>query len=151
MYMERSLRTLAAIGALTTGMAYAQQPAPQKNYKDQAEYEIYNEVIKGFTANNFTKAIADLDTWKQKYPVSDYSGDREVLYMKSYMGAKQYGKAVDQAGELLSRGLDKVFSDPKEGPGQMLQILYNATAAVPAVVNPTTEELAIGDTRSRAN
>jgi len=144
MYVLRDLKITAAIAALATLTAFAQPLAPQKNYKE-GEYEIYNEVTKDFTGNNFTKAIADLDTWKQKCPVSDYSGDREVLYLKSYMGAKQYGKAVDQAGELLSKGLDTVFSNPKEGPGQMLQILYNATAAVPAVANPTSEELSIGD------
>ncbi|HEV3081984.1 MAG TPA: hypothetical protein VGY66_19545, partial [Gemmataceae bacterium] len=141
---------LAAMAVLVTGMAFAQPASPpQKNYKNQAEYQIYNEATKDFVGNNFTKAIADLNTWKQEYPVSDYSADREVLYVKSYMGAKQYGKAVDQAGELLAQGLDKAFSDPKEGPGQMLQILYNATAAVPAVANPTSEELAIGDKVAR--
>lgn len=150
MYIERGLRIMAAIAAFATGTAFAQPaPAPQKNYQNQGEYQIYDEVTKDFAGNNFTKAIADLDTWKQKYPVSDYSGDREVWYTKSYMGAKQYGKAVDQAGELLSKGLDSVFSNPKEGPGQMLQILYNATVAVPVVANPTAEELAIGDKAAR--
>jgi tetratricopeptide (TPR) repeat protein len=142
-------RGLCIVTVLVTGTAFGQQPAaPQKNYQNQGEYEIYNEVTKDFATNNFTKAIADLDTWQQKYPVSDYSGDREVLYTKSYMGAKQYGKAVDQAGELLSKGLDH-FSNPTEGPGQILQIFYNATVAVPAVANPTAEELAIGDKVAR--
>src|SRR5437773_2406101 len=137
---------MAAMAVLATGTAFAQTaPAPQKNYQNQGEYEIYNEVTKDFAANNFTKAIADLDTWKQKYPVSDYSADREVLYVKSYMGARQFGKAVDQAGDLLSKGLDKSFGDPKDGPGQMLQILYNATLAIPAMANPTAEQLIIGD------
>ncbi|HEV3199098.1 MAG TPA: hypothetical protein VGZ73_14395 [Bryobacteraceae bacterium] len=150
MFIERGFRILAALAALATATALAQQPpAPQKNYQNEGEYNIYNEVTKDFAANNFTKAISDLDTWKQKYPVSDYSGDREVLYVKSYMGAKQYGKAVDQVGDLLSTGLDKVFSNPKEGPGQMLQVLYNATVAVPAVANPTPEELATGDKVAR--
>ena len=91
MNVERALSRLAAMAVLATGTALAQQaPAPQKNYQNQGEYEIYNEVTKDFAGNNFTKAIADLDTWKQKYPVSDYSPDGEVLYVKSYMGAKQY-------------------------------------------------------------
>jgi tetratricopeptide (TPR) repeat protein len=150
MYFVRCSRIIAAMAVFTTGTAFAQQAAaPQKNYQNQGEYEIYNEVTKDYAGNNFTKAIADLDTWKEKYPVSDYGGDREVWYVKSYMAAKQYGKAVDQAGELLSKGLDSVFSNPKEGPGQMLQILWNATVAVPVVVNPTAEQLATGDKVAR--
>lgn len=144
--MYRSFRAFTAMAVLT-GLAYADQ-AGQKNYQP-GEYEIYNEVSKDFNGNNFTKALTGLDTWKQKCPVSDYSGDREVLYMKSYMGAKQWGKAVDQAGELLSKGLESVFANPKEGPGQMLQILYNATLAVPFVVNPTPDELAAGEKAAR--
>ncbi len=41
---------------------------PQKKVKDQGEFDIYNEVIKAIAANNFAKAVTDLDTWKQKYP-----------------------------------------------------------------------------------
>ena len=32
-------------------------------------------------AANPTKALADLETWKQKYPNSDFKDDREVYYI----------------------------------------------------------------------
>jgi len=144
------IRITAALAVFAAGLAFGQQTAaPQKNYQNQGEYEIYNEVTRDFAANNLTKAIADLETWKQKYPVSDYTDDRAVLYLKACMGARQFGKVLDEAGEMLPKGLDKVFSNPKEGPGQMLQILYNATVALPAVPNPTPEQLATGEKAAR--
>ncbi|HLK66839.1 MAG TPA: hypothetical protein VKU19_25575 [Bryobacteraceae bacterium] len=148
--MKSAWKVMAVVAVLSAETAMGQPAAaPQKNYKSQAEYEIYNEAAKDFGANNFAKAITDLDTWKQQFPESDYSGDREVLYIKSYMGAKQYGKALDEAADLFSKGLDKVFSNPKDGPGQMLQILYNATVAVPAVTNPTPAQLSAGSQAAR--
>jgi outer membrane protein assembly factor BamD (BamD/ComL family) len=47
-------------------------PPPRKKVKDQGEYDIYNDVTMDMLAKNFAKAITDLDTWKQKYPASDY-------------------------------------------------------------------------------
>ena len=53
-------------------MACAQS---QKNYKDRAEYDLYNETAKDFAANNFAKALADLDHWREKYPESEFKED----------------------------------------------------------------------------
>ncbi len=147
--MKRSW-TIAAATAVMAGMALGQQPAaPQKNYKDDGEFQVYTAVTKDFGAKDFAKALTDLDTWKQKYPQSDFAADREVFYVQSYMNTKQYGKLVDQATELMSKGLDQVFSDPKTAPGQILQILYNTTAAIPAVPNPTPAQLATGEKAAR--
>ena len=109
-----------------------------KTYKP-GEYDLYNEVIKDVGANNFTKAITDLDTWKTKIPDSDYRSDREVLCMRAYMGAKQWSKALDEASTVLPQ-MDALFGDPKDGPGQSLQILFNAAAAAPQVPDPSPEE-----------
>jgi len=144
------IAAVAALGAVVlTGTA--QQPAAQteKKYKDQGEYDIYNEVTKDVVANNFTKAITDLDAWKQKYPESDYKDDRTLLYISAYNGAKQFAKAVDTASELMNRNLDTVFSDPKTGPGNVVKVLFNATVAVQQVPNPTAEQLAVGEKAAR--
>jgi tetratricopeptide (TPR) repeat protein len=109
-----------------------------KTYKP-GEYDLFNEASKDLVANNFTKAITDLDAWKAKVPETDYAADRAVLYMKAYMGAKQWAKALDLTAEVLPH-MDTLFADPKEGPGQELQILFNAAAATPQVANPTPAE-----------
>ena len=152
-YMTLKTLTAAAVMAAvvltgTVHQAQAQgtaQPATKaKNYKDQGEYDIYNEVTKDVVANNFTKAVTDLDTWKSKYPESDYKDARAVLYVQAYNGAKQFAKAVDAAGELMSKDLDATFSDPKSGPQDVVRVLFTTCQAIVNVQNPTPEELATG-------
>ena len=118
-----------------------------KTYKP-GEYELYNEVTKDLVSNNFSKAASDLDSWKAKIPESDYGGDRAVLYMKAYMGAKQWSKALDKAAEVLPQ-MGALFADPKDGPGQALQILFNAAVATPLVPDPTPAEAAAGEQAAR--
>ncbi len=157
----RTIKMIAAVAALgavvstgPTQQAAAQtaggQPAAQeKKYKDNAEYDIYNEVIKDLGAKQFPKMITDLDTWKQKYPESDFKDVRTLLYVQAYQNAGQYAKALDSAGELLSKNLDQVFNDPKTGTQSILQLLYAATATVQQAFakseNLSPEELATGE------
>jgi len=145
-----TLKTLTAALALaavvlTGTVQQARAQGATKNYKDQGEYDIYNEVTKDIVAKNFTKALTDLDTWKTKYPTSDYKDARSVLYIQAYSETKQYGKAVDTAGELMAKDLDATFSDPKSGPQDVMRVLYMTCTASVSVQNPTPEQLAIGD------
>ena len=110
--------------------------------KDQGEYDIYNDVTKDFLAKNFTKAITDLDTWKQKYPASDFKDDRSVFYVQAYAGSNQPAKALDEAGLLMAKDLKTVLNDPKNGPRDQLTVLFTAATAILQVPNPTADELA---------
>src|SRR5262245_39439131 len=83
----------------------------EKKYKE-GEYEVYNEVVKDINTNNFTKAITDLDTWKTKFPESDYKDDRTAFYVQAYTATNQPAKALDEANGLLSRDLSTVFPGP---------------------------------------
>lgn len=141
---------ITVIGVLPV---HAQNPAAgtakpavhQKAVKDQTEYELYNNSLKDIQAQNFTKAIADLDQWKQKYPGSDFKDDREVYYIQAYAGAKQPDKALDVAGQLMNRDLTKVFDDPKSGPQMVVKVLFTAMSAAQQIPNPTPEQLATAD------
>jgi TolA-binding protein len=122
------------------------QPATHaKAVKDQIEYELYNNALKDIQANNFTKAITGLETWKQRYPNSDFSDDREVYLMQAYGGAKQPDKALDVAGRLMDRDLAKVFSDPKSGPQQVVKVLFTAVVSAQQIPNLTPDQSAIAD------
>jgi len=149
--MIAAVAVLGAVVISTAQPARAQaaagQPAAQteKKYKDQGEYDIFNEVTKDIVAQNFTKAITDLDTWKQKYPESDFKDSRTLLYITAYNGAKQFAKAVDVAGELMSKSLDTVFNDPKTGANDVVRVLFSVAVAIQQVPNPTPEQLAIGE------
>jgi hypothetical protein len=146
------LAAAAVLAALTGGWvvpALAQTPAAaptapvQKKVKDQGEYDIYNQVTVDLQKKDFAKAVADLDTWKQKYPGSDFKDDREVFYVQAYAGSSQPAKAVDEAGLLIAKDLKVVFSDPKTGATQQLTVLFTAATAITQVPAPTADELAI--------
>ena len=140
--MQRVFSSLA-IAMLIAGTVQAQPK--QKQYKDNAEYDVYNAVAKDIGANNFAQAITDLDTWKQKYPESDYKDDRALLYVMAYNGANQPGKSLDAAGDLLARDLDSIFA-----PQDVIKLLYTASSAVMRTPNPTPGQLEIGSKAAKA-
>lgn len=134
---------LLAAGTHQYGLA--QNPAAKKNYKDNAEAELYNKVVGDATKKDWKQTIADLDTWKQKYANSDFKDDREVYYIQAYSGTGDFAKAVETASPLIDRGLDKIFDDPKYGPTQHLTVLFTTVQSVAQIKNPSPEQLAIGD------
>ncbi|MGO9230263.1 MAG: hypothetical protein ACLQKA_13795 [Bryobacteraceae bacterium] len=131
-----------AITARAQTAAAAPNAPVQKKVKDQGEYDIYNQVTMDMQAKNFAKAITDLDTWKQKYPGSDFKDDRSVMYIQAYAGANQAAKALDEAALLMAKDLKTLFSDPKNGPNQQLTVLFTATTAILRVSSPSADELA---------
>lgn len=151
------MAALAVIGAVvvtaTANHARAQaagapSAAKEKKVKDQGEYDIYNEVLKDVNPQgpNFKKALTDLDTWKQKYPDSDFKDDRLAYYVQAYGGTAQPGKALETAAELMAKDLKNLLT-----PAQVLQILYLATvngaALTESATPPSPQQL---DTAARA-
>ncbi len=135
---RRRIVTAILAGCLVGGSLAGAQS--QKNFKDAAEYELYNAASQAITANNFSKAIGDLDTWKAKYADSDYKDTRELFYVKSYFETKQLGKALEAAGGLLA----KDYGTALDGPTDAINLLYMAAAAIQQVPDPAPRELATG-------
>lgn len=108
----------------------------QKQYKSQAEYELYGAVAKDFAANSFAKALADLDAWKNKYPDSEFKDDRQLLFVQAYSGVNQPAKAIDAASELLSKDVQAIFN-----PADVVRLLYAVVVAIPRVAEPTSAQL----------
>jgi hypothetical protein len=145
-FLSASVAVTMIVLAAGTGQLGRAQTAPaKKSYKDAGESELYNKVVKDAQGKDWKQAVADLDTWKQKYAGSDFKNDREVFYIQAYAGQAQYGKAVDTGGALIDADISKIFDDPKYGPGQQLTILFTTVQAIPQIQNPTPEQLAIGD------
>lgn len=142
----------AAIALLTVvGLAGApQDAAPQTNapkekaVKDQAEFDISDAATKDILSNNGTKAVEDLNTWKQKYPDSDFKNDREIMYIQAYLLNKQFDKLLDKAKELIAQNLDSMFPDPKTGPQQVVKVLFAAVNGILSIPDPTPEQIATG-------
>jgi len=138
----------AAAFAILTAVAATSAPqaaAPQeKKPMEQAEYDIYDAAGKDLLANNGAKAINDLNTWKQKFPNSDFKNDGEYMYVQAYQLNKQFDKVLDKTKELMGRNLDSLFPDPKSGPQLVVKILYAAVTAIQQLPDPTPEQLATG-------
>lgn len=139
-----AIAVLSAVVMTGTVQFARAQDAGGKKWKDTAEYDLYMSAGKNVVANNGTAALSDLDSWKTKYPESDYKDDRAVLYIRAYAAAKQPAKAVDAAADIINRGVDTVFPDPKTGPPNAIQALFSAVFAITQVTDPTPEELATG-------
>src|SRR5215469_1723045 len=131
-----------AVLTMATTAGWAQDAAaPQKAVKDQAEFDLFDAVKKDLLQNNGAKAVTDLDAWKQHNPDSAFKDDREVMYLKAYELSKDYDRELAKAKELMSHDLDAMFSDPAQGPGQVVSVYFAAVTAASALQNPTPEQL----------
>ena len=82
--MDRVLKASLAIlvvGAVGLVSLHAQTPAPAKQWKDRGEYDLYDSITK---EQDLAKRLALLNSWKQKYPTSDYSSDRTIFLLGVY-------------------------------------------------------------------
>ena len=151
--LQKSFRVMASAAILTAATAglpvlalaqdtakpaapVAKPAAPEKKIT-QAEYDMYNAAQVDIGKGDFAKAITDLDAWKQKFPNSDYANDGKASYVQAYAGAKQYAKAIDTAGELLSGDIDALFPDPKGGPLVVLKVLIAVCQSAVQIPLPT--------------
>jgi hypothetical protein len=140
-----AIAILTAAGLTGTPQAAAPQtPAAQEKKMDQPEYDLYDAATKDLLANNGAKALEDLNTWKQKFPNSDFKNDGEYMYVQAYQLNKQFDKVLDKVKELMAKNLDSLFPDPKTGPQLVAKILYAAVAAILQIQEPTPEQIETG-------
>ena len=104
--MKKTIISLVAIAALAAGLqAQAPAAAPaaaqknQKNWKDQAEYALYSEIIKPTVPP--AERLQNLDKWKAGYPQSDYAETRQKIYLITYQALNKHREAFDMATEIL--------------------------------------------------
>jgi hypothetical protein len=136
---------VAVVGAfaVTATAPLARAQAPEKKVKDQGEYDLFNQTLKD--ANNPAQHIKDLYSWTQKYPESDYKDDRLLYYLQAYNASNNPAKVLEVGSGLISRDLKTVFGkDPKNGPQQILQVLYLTTANFAKLQTATPEQMAQG-------
>lgn len=88
------------IVAMALGMAIHSALAQQPKVKDQGEYDLYNSILQSQSDAN--KLLQLLQTWKEKYPDSDFKLIRADLFAKTYLALNQPAQAVKAAQEALS-------------------------------------------------
>lgn len=131
--------------------ARAQAPATQKKYKD-GEYEIYSGVFKD--ANDPAKQLQDLDAWAQKFPDSEYTDDRNYLYVLAYqkVAPPQPAKVLDAGAKLMSKDLNAIMGSTTTEQlaglpikAAVMTTLYSVALNATALPSPTPDQLSLGD------
>jgi tetratricopeptide (TPR) repeat protein len=141
---SKFLLTVAITGVL--GMApqrtFAQAAAPasqegQKNWKDQAEYDLYNAIAKDTTPKT---RLEKLQQWEKQYPQTDYAKERRTLFLTTQFALGQAKEAVETAKQILAE-------NPKD-----FSALYITTTFTQALAgqNPTPAVLDQGEKAASA-
>jgi Tfp pilus assembly protein PilF len=135
----RTFLAVAALGCLEGGVAAAQAQGqqaqqPAKNWKDRAEYDLYASIL---NEKDPTKKLGLLDSWKQKYPQTEYGDERMQLYLTTYQQAGQLQKMIDTAREMLAK-------DPKN-----VQALVAVVYFTPSLNNSSPEMLDLAEKASQ--
>jgi hypothetical protein len=92
----------AAQGQAAQGQAAAQPAAggaPQKNWKDRAEYDLYESITKEAAP---AKRLELLNQWNEKYAASEFKLERQLLYLDTYQKLGQAPKMIDAAKQVVA-------------------------------------------------
>jgi hypothetical protein len=82
------------------GQAAAPNTAqPQKNWKDRAEFDLFNSI----TMDTNPKTRLDkLKQWDMQYPMTEFIQQRQTLYLTTYVALNDAKNAVDEAKQILA-------------------------------------------------
>jgi tetratricopeptide (TPR) repeat protein len=120
--------------------AQATAPAaqePQKNWKDRAEYDLYDAITKDQTPKT---RLEKLQQWEKQYPQTEWMKERRTLFLTTYFALQQPKESVAIAKQILAE-------DPKNFSA--LFIIVTFTQAL-AGNNPPADVLDQGEKAARA-
>jgi hypothetical protein len=95
----KKFMVMIAAASVLSVAGWSQAAQPEKKVKDQGEWDIFNDVTKATDPN---KKLALLNTWKEKYPQTDYKQDRLIIFLDTYKNLGQPEKMVTTAKEILA-------------------------------------------------
>lgn len=101
---------------------------PQKNWKDRAEYDLYNSIAMD---TNMKTRLDKLKQWEMMYPMTDYAQERRILFMTTYLALGDAKNATEAAKAVL-------MEDPNNFVA--LYAIVSSTQAL-AGANPSPEVL----------
>jgi hypothetical protein len=73
----------------------------RKNWKDQAEYILYSEIVRPDASP--AVRLQNLDKWKASYPQSEFADTRLRFYVLIYQEMSNHRAAFGTAGEILKK------------------------------------------------
>jgi hypothetical protein len=91
---------LGPVPARMFGQAAAPSSAtPQKNWKDRAEYDLFDSITKD--TNPKTK-LEKLQAWEKQYPTTEWINERQTLFLTTYAALNDAKNAVAEAKKILA-------------------------------------------------
>jgi tetratricopeptide (TPR) repeat protein len=78
--------------------------APQKNWKDRAEFDLFTAITMDTNAKT---RLEKLKKWEADYPMTEFIAQRRTLYLTTYVALNDAKNAVDEAKQILA-------DDPKD-------------------------------------
>ncbi|MBI5282868.1 MAG: hypothetical protein HY858_14380 [Candidatus Solibacter usitatus] len=128
LYSFKRAIAIVALGSLGLAAAWAQ--APQKQWKDRAEYDLVQTINK---EQNAQTKLGLLNQWKEKYPASDFKDERYAQIIAAY-------QALGNAKGMLDTAKEQVAADPKSFAG-----LYYINLLTLSMNDASEPALALGE------
>lgn len=94
----RRISKCALVAVLALPMLFG-QAKPEPQWKDNAEFEMYNAAQ---NAKDAKQKLAALDAWKQKYPDTNYKMQRLALYLNAYQQLNDFPKLIETLDAVLA-------------------------------------------------
>jgi tetratricopeptide (TPR) repeat protein len=113
--------------------------APQKNWKDRMEYDLFDSITKD--TNPKTK-LEKLQAWEKQYPMTEWIKERRTLFLTTYAALNDGKNTVDVAKQILADNPKDftasyyimLFTQPLYGQSQTPAILDDGEKAAKAIL-----------------
>ena len=113
--------------------------APQKNWKDRAEYDLYVSI--GQDTNPKTR-LEKLQQWEKQYPMTEWGKERRTALLTTYAALNDGKNATETAKQILaddpkdftSSYYIMLFTQPLYGQSQTPAILEDGEKAAKAIL-----------------
>jgi len=104
----RTCLVVAILGMILTLPGICQ--TPQKNWKDRAEFDLAS---RSTSESNPEEQLKLLLEWRRTYPESDFTRERQSLFLRAYDAAGMGDEVFSTASEMLR-------SDPSDGTAMLM-------------------------------
>ncbi len=132
----RSIRTLLLLAVATPfAVVSLWAQAPKRDWKDRAEYDLYEAATK---AADHNKRLELLNAWNEKYPSSDFRMERLVLFLNTY-------NAMGNAEQVMRTGNEILAIDSRN-----ITPLYFMTLNTVRLAKPAPELLSMAEKAARS-
>ena len=132
---------LGPVPARMFGQAAApSSAAPQKNWKDRAEYDLFDSITKD---TNPKTRLEKLEMWQKSYPSTEWNKERRTLFLTTY-AALNDGKNVFEAAKKIlavdpndftAHYYEMLFTLPLYGQNQSPDILDEGEKAAKGILS----------------